>query len=265
MSKRNAGKGRAIITGASSGIGEAFARRLGKDGHSLTLVARRRAQLERIAKEIHQLHGVKVDVLAADLADAAELRKVEQHARDCADLAILVNNAGLGTATRFAESDIDRIEGEIRLNVIALVRLTRAALPGMVERGSGAVINVSSAAAFQPNPFFASYGATKAYVNSFTEAISDELRGTGVRLLAVCPGPVRTAFGATAGVDENKAPQFTFIEADVVVEDSLAALKSGDDVCVPGRLQRTIMAATGMLPRRVLRRVTYEVGRRFFE
>lgn len=264
MTRKISRKTHAVVTGASSGIGEAFARRLGADGHGLTLVARRRELLDRLAKELRKQHGVEVEVLAADLVDPASLQKVEHHVARRDDLGILVNNAGIGTATRFAEADIDRIENEIRLNVVALVRLTRAALPGMIARGHGAVINVSSAAAFQPNPFFASYGATKAYVNSFTEAVSDELRGSNVRLLAVCPGPVRTAFGSIAGVDEDRAPQFTFITPEAVVEDALAALERGDDVRVPGRLQRAIMAATGMLPRRMVRRMSYEVGKRFF-
>lgn len=265
MKRTKASGKRAIVTGASSGIGEAFAYRLARDGFAVTVVARRKDRLSSVVERIKQEHRVDAEMLVADLADARSLRKVEAYVAECEELELLVNNAGFGTATKFAESDIDRVEHEITLNVIALVRLTRAALPGLLKRDRGAVINVSSSAGFQPNPFLASYGATKAYVNSFTEAVSDELRGTEVRMLAVCPGPVRTEFGAVAGVDESKAPAFAYISAEEVVEDSLAALARGQDVVVPGTLPRAMMAATGLLPHRLQRRISFEVGRRFFE
>jgi hypothetical protein len=173
---------RALVTGASAGIGTAFAERLARDGYDLLLVARRRERLEELAKQLRESHRVEVEVLVADLVDAGDLLTVEQRVAARPGLDLLVNNAGFGTAGAFLESDPDREEQEILLNNVALVRLTRAALPRMAERGRGAVVNVSSMAGFLPAPYNATYGATKAFVTSFSEALAEELRGTGVRV-----------------------------------------------------------------------------------
>lgn len=245
---------RALITGASSGIGEAFARRLARDGYDLTLVARGVAALEALAKELRESRGVAVEVLAADLTAPDELHAVEVRVAAEPVVDLLVNNAGFGTAGPFAASEIDREEQEIRLNVLALVRLSRAALGVMLARGSGALINVSSLAALQPYPFGATYAATKAFVNSFTEALYEELRGSGVRVQVLCPGFTRTRFQETAGIDADSVPRFAWMESEAVVDASLAGLERGELVCVPGAGYRALALATGIIPRGVARR-----------
>jgi uncharacterized protein len=252
----------ACVTGASTGIGAAFAKHLARDGYDLILVARNRERLEASAKHLHKDHGIKAEALAADLTDSAELRVVEQVVED-ADLDLLVNNAGFGTVGSFATLETDKEEQEIRLNVIAPVRLTRAALPGMIARKSGGIINVSSMAAFQPSPYNATYGATKAFVNSFTEALYEELRGTGVRVLALCPGFTRTEFQERAGIDVSNLPSAAWMTPEAVADAALAALKSGDAVCVPGLANRAVATLTSSLPRSLTRRIAANLGRRF--
>src|SRR5690606_27628834 len=178
----------AVVTGASAGIGRAFAERLAREAWDLVLVARRRDRLDELAAALRAAHGRRVDVLAADLTDAGGLRAVEERIAAEPTLELLVNNAGFGTSGPFADLDRDREEQEVRLNVLALVRLTHAALQGFRERGHGTVVNVSSLAGFQPSPYNATYAATKAFVNSFTQAVAEELRGSGVRLQLLCPG-----------------------------------------------------------------------------
>lgn len=252
---------RALITGASAGIGEAFARRLAHDGYDLTLVARSRQRLEELARALREEHGVQVDVVDADLTQTAALRRLERH-MDETKLDLLVNNAGFGTFGRFAELDIRREEEEIRLNVVALVRLTRAALPGMIERGRGGIINVSSMASFQPCPYTATYGATKAYVTSFTEALAEELRGTGVTVQALCPGFTRTEFQERAGIDASAIPSFAWMSAAAVVDASLAAFARGQVICVPGLGNRMLAAVSSAAPRFASRRVVGAFMRR---
>ncbi len=246
---------RALVTGASAGIGTAFADRLARDGYDLVLVARRRERLEELAKKLRESHAVEVEVLVADLVDAGDLLAVEQRLAVPPGVDLLVNNAGFGTHGPFQESDPDREEHEILLNDLALVRLTRAALPRMVARGSGAVINVSSMAGFLPSPFNATYGATKAFVNSFTEALAEELRGTGVRVQALCPGFTRTEFQEVAEVDISALPEFAWMEPEPVVDAALKALAAGEVVCVPGLGNRAASLVARTLPRSLVTRV----------
>jgi short-subunit dehydrogenase len=261
-SRRHHGRLQACVTGASAGIGAAFAERLAKDGYDLILVARSRDRLEAAAKQLHKQHGITAEPLPADLTDAAELRIVERVVED-ADLDLLVNNAGFGTVGAFAKLETDREEQQIRLNVVALVRLTRAALPGMLARKRGNIINVSSLAAFQPAPYNATYGATKAFVNSFTEGLHEELRGTGVRVQALCPGFTRTEFQARAGIDVSDLPSFVWMTPEAVVDAALTGLRTGDVVCVPGLANRTLVTLIGTLPRNLLRRIAANLGRRY--
>jgi uncharacterized protein len=254
-SKKHSGAARrALVTGASTGIGAAFAERLAREGYDLVIVARDRERLETRAREIRARCAVQVEVLPADLTEPAELHIVEAVVAD-AHLDLLVNNAGCGTMGSFAELDPEREEAEIRLNVVALVRLTRAALPSMVQRNTGAIINVSSLAALQPAPFNATYGATKAFVNSFTESIHEELRGTAVRVQALCPGFTRTEFQERAGVDVSRVPQVAWMAPEAVVEASLAGLRRGEVVCVPGLGNRLLSMFVGAVPRALSRRV----------
>jgi len=254
---------RALITGASAGIGQAFARRLARDGYDLIIVARNRERLEALAKQLHGDHGVAVEPLPADLTDTAELRVVEDVIGSHESLDLLVNNAGFGTAGQFAKLDAGKEEEEIRLNVLALVRLTRAAIPGMVARGRGAIINVSSMAGFAPAPYNATYGATKAFVNSFTEALYEELRGTGIQVQALCPGFTRTEFQERAGIDTSGVPAFAWMSAEAVVDAALDGLRRGDVVCVPGMANRVVATLTSAVPRSLTRRITGRLLRDF--
>ena len=246
---------RALVTGASSGIGAAFAQRLARDGYDLVVVARNRERLSALARELRERHGVSVHVLPADLTRATELHSVEREAAHH-PFDLLVNNAGFGSMGRFVTLDPDREEEEVRLNAIALMRLTRAVLPGMLARKRGAIINVSSLAALQPGPNNATYAATKAFVNSFTEAVSEEVRGSGVRVQALCPGFTRTEFQQRAGVDVSRIPSVAWMTAEAVVDASLAALTRGGVVCVPGFGNWLLAAAVGAVPRALVRRLT---------
>ena len=255
---------RAWVTGASAGIGAAFARRLARDHFDLALVARSRGRLEKLAAELEKADGIACEVVAADLTDAADLRRVGEAVGSDDGLELLVNNAGFGTVGAFAELDPAREEEEIRLNVVALTHLARAALPALIARGRGSIINVSSMAAFQPVPMNATYGATKAFVNSFTEALHEELRGTGVTVQALCPGFTRTEFQERAGIDTSGLPSFAWMTAEAVVDSSLAALRRGDVVCVPGFSNRLVASAATAMPRAIVRRFVGAAGRRLF-
>jgi short-subunit dehydrogenase len=246
---------RAVITGASSGIGTAFAAALARDRFDLMLVARREERLTTLAQSLRESCGVDVEVRVADLTRAVELCDVEARLAGDARLELLVNNAGVVTVGPFAGLDVDGENGLIDLNVVALARLTRAALPGMIERGRGAIVNVSSIASFVPARYTATYCASKAYVNSFTEALYEELRGTGVRVQLLCPGFTRTEFAERAGADTARIPRFAWMEAPAVADASLAALRRGTLVCIPGAVNRVLTTLLRALPRRLMRRL----------
>ncbi len=255
------GRRRALVTGASAGIGNVFARRLAAQGYDLTVVARDTARLESLAAELTAAHGIEVEVIAADLTDGAALARVETRLEAEPPIDLLVNNAGIGTMGPFAELDPAKEEAEIRLNVIALVRLTRATLGPMVARRSGRIIQVSSLAAFQPGPYNATYAATKAFVNSFSEAIHEELRGSGVGIQVLCPGFTRTEFQERAGASASRLPKFAWMEADEVVEASLKALRRGSLVCIPGITNKAMAFASRISPRPLVRRLSGRIGR----
>jgi short-subunit dehydrogenase len=253
---RATGQHRALVTGASTGLGAVFATALARQQYDLTIVARSRERLEALAERLRQSHGIGIEVIVADLTQAAALRTVEEHVASAQALELLVNNAGFGTIGPFATLDADREEAEIRLNIMAPMRLTRAALPGMIARGRGAIINVSSLSAFVPGPYNATYGATKAFLNSFTEALHEELRGTGVRVQALCPGFTHTEFQQRAGIDVSTLPAAVWMTPEAVVEASLAALQRGQVICVPGLRNHSLALLLGAAPRRLVRRVT---------
>jgi short-subunit dehydrogenase len=244
---------RAVVTGASSGIGEAFARRLAAQGADLVLVARSADTLERLAAELHDRHGVACEAVPADLTTDGGIAAVEAH---LADIDLLVNNAGYGISARLADTDPGDVDGMIRLNVLALARLTRAALPGMVARGHGGIVNVSSVAGFQPSPSFATYNATKAFVTMFTESLAIEVKGTGVRVQALCPGLTHTGFQAVAGeTGTDGLPSLLWQEPDEVVAASLAGLRHGRVLVVPGAHNKALVSASSVLPNGLKRRV----------
>ena len=247
----------ALVTGASSGIGAAFARALAARGYGLLLVARRRNRLEQLASEL-----VHAEVMAADLADGAELRRLEERVARETNLELLVNNAGFGSLGRFWEADLEGQDRMHRLHVLAVVRLTHAALPGMVARGRGGIINVSSVAAFFHNPFNVSYGATKAWMNSFTEALSVELRSVGSPVLvqALCPGFTRSEFHDTLGTDRSAIPRWLWMSAETVVDSSLRGLERGKLIVIPGWIYRLAVGTYRGLPRPVRRAVALRYG-----
>jgi uncharacterized protein len=227
----------ALVTGASAGIGQEIARQLAARGHGLTLVARRQELLDRLASGLSAEHGVQVDVFPCDLADAGARDALAASVGGLGrDIEILVNNAGFGTYGSFAESDRERQIGQVRLNVEALVDLTSRYLPGMIERGRGTVVQLASTAAFQPLPHNATYSATKAFVLHQTEAIHTELKGTGVTITAVCPGPVKTEFAEAAGLAEaaESVPDVAWSSAEAVAKAALKAAEAGKRSVIPG-------------------------------
>ena len=256
--------GTALVTGASSGIGEAFAERLAARGHDLVVVARRADRPAELAERIDGTDGRKVEVIEADLTAPDGLARV---AARCADpdrpLDLLVNNAGHGTLGRFWELPATGETASVALNVTALVECTHAALGPMVARGRGGVINVSSLGAYQPLPLNATYGATKAFVSSFTNSIAEELRGTGVRAMVVAPGFTRTEFQAESFSPGN-VPDFVWQSADEVATTAMRAYDRGRIVCITGAVNVVTAAASSVMPAAVTRRVTGAVTRRIY-
>jgi short-subunit dehydrogenase len=252
----------ALVTGASAGIGQAFAERLAREAWDLVLVARRRERLDELAAQLREAHARRVEVLAADLTTPGGLHAVEARIAAEPTLELLVNNAGFGTSGPFAELDRDGEEQELRLNVVALVRLTHAALEAFRARGHGSVVNVSSLAGFQPAPYNATYGATKAFVNSFTQAISEELRGTGLRVQLLCPGFTRTEFQEVAGVSTAEVPDFAWMEPAAVVDASIGGLRRGELIVIPGAGNKVLGAVLRALPSAAARRLGAALLRR---
>ncbi|WP_026313709.1 SDR family NAD(P)-dependent oxidoreductase [Actinomadura flavalba] len=234
----------ALVTGASSGIGESFARTLARRGTGLVLVARRADLLDALARDLVERYRVAVEVLAADLTDPGQRAGVESRLR-AEPVELLVNNAGYGAFGAFAEIPLDDQLAEIELNVTALMRLTHAALPGMLERGRGGVLNVASMAGFAPSPGSATYGATKAYVASFSESLHAEVAGRGVHVTALCPGFTRT--------DEETPPNLLWLRRDDVARAGLDAVATGRALCVPGVQYKAAMPALKLVPRPLLR------------
>ena len=233
-----------LITGASSGIGTAFARSLASQGYDLVLVARREAQLRSLADEVQRKFNVNAQVFPADLSDPTQVKRLETQVAEIGDLEILINNAGFGVPGKFVEIQAERNAEMIQVHILANVRLCRAALPGMISRGRGSIINVSSIAAFMATPRNATYSATKAYLNVFSEALQDELKGTGIRVQALCPGLTHTEFHDHPGYEDYKRriPEFFWMQAEDVVRESLDALKKGRVICIPGFKNRLIVA-----------------------
>jgi short-subunit dehydrogenase len=245
----------ALVTGASSGIGAALARRLARDGMHLGLVARRTDRLEALAEELRAAHRIEADVLPTDLArPGAVAALVEELGRRDLDVDWLVNNAGYGTLGPFHTLPIAGELDEVALNVEAVAELTGRLLPAMVRRRRGVVMNVASVGAYLPTPTMATYTATKAFVLSFSEAIAVELADTGVRVLCVCPGVTRTEFQARANVDISFVPALLQQTADEVADESVRAVGHGA-VVVNGLINRVTLGALKLVPHRLLTRV----------
>lgn len=240
----------AVITGASSGLGEVFARKLAARGTNLLLAARRADRLQALQSELEKTRGIRVDTHPCDLARPGDLESLAARIESSAPPDLLINNAGFGTLGRFYETPYQRQVDMVQVHVLATMRLTRAVLPAMVERGSGAVINVSSVAAYFRSGGNASYCATKGWMNDFTEALRIELDGiqSPVLVQALCPGFTYTEFHDTLGVDRNKIPHWLWMPADYVVEESLKGLVSGKTFVIPSWKYRLGAAIGELLP-----------------
>ena len=245
----------ALVTGASSGIGAEIARGLAARGHGLTLVARREPRLRELAGELSDAHGVRVEVIGADLGEAAERDRLAAEIEALGlTVEILVNNAGFGDSGRLNQVDRERTLEMVRLNCEALVDLQARYTPGMAERRRGAVLNVASTAAFQPMPGTATYAATKAFVLSLSEATHAELGGAGVTVTALCPGPVKTEFADVAGVGkaEERLPDVFWTPVEEVARLAVEGLEKGRRVVVPGLLNRAGAMTAQHTPRRLV-------------
>lgn len=225
----------ALITGASGGFGADFARLFAQDGYDLVLIARSEGKLKQLAQELVSQHGIRALVIAQDLTAAAAPQQIfDQLQTAGVHVEVLINNAGFASYGLFHELDMNKELELVQLNVKTLVHLTRLFLPGMVQRGRGRVLNVASTAAFQPGPLMANYYASKAYVLSFSEALANELEGTGVTTTCLCPGPTRTGFQDRAAMQESKLVQGGLMDSMTVARQGYAGLVAGKTIIVPG-------------------------------
>ena len=250
----------ALITGATAGIGAAFARRLAKDGLDLVLVARDASRLADTASELTKQYGVSVETLVADLATDDGIAAVEARLSGAEHpVELLVNNAGFGFKDSFLKVPIADELAMVKLHIEAVLRLTAAALPGMRERGRGYVVNVASVAAFVPR---GTYGASKSWVVQFTQGVARDMAGTGVRLLALCPGFTHTEFHQRAQVDMSDVGGWMWLSAERVVDDALRDLARGRTVSIPSRRYKVLVAAARKAPLGVLGGLSSRAGRR---
>jgi short-subunit dehydrogenase len=230
---KNQGKGTAVVTGASSGIGAVYADRLARRGYDLLLVARDGERLKNVADRLTRETGRHVEIVSADLTVKADVRRIEERLRTDRAITMLVNNAGVGATAPLIDSSIDALEKMIDLNVTSLTRLTAAVLPGLVERGAGTVINISSIVALSPELLNGTYSGTKAYVLNLTQSLHHEVGGKGVRLQAVLPGATSTAFWDRAGLAVEHLPSQIVMTAEDMVDAALAGLDQGEVVTIP--------------------------------
>ncbi|MGV9798874.1 SDR family NAD(P)-dependent oxidoreductase [Mycobacterium sp. NPDC003449] len=248
----------ALITGPTSGLGTGFARRYALEGHDLVLVARDTARLEQLAGELRHQAGVDVEVISADLALAAGRAEVADRLRT--GVRVLVNNAGFATSGEFWTAEFSQLRAQLDVNVTAVMELTHAALPAMLEAGAGTVINVASVAGLLPGRG-STYSASKAWVISFTEGLANGLIGTGVGVHALCPGFVHTEFHARAGIDMAGTPSILWLEVEDVVRECLADVAKDKVVIVPGLQYKALTTGGRMIPRNLVRAMTKMVGK----
>lgn len=228
-----ANKGKALITGASSGIGAIYADRLARRGYDIILVARNQERLNALAERLTAETGRHIEAVVADLGSTEGVRRVEDVLRGDAGITMLVNNAGVGATAPLVDSDIDKMDAMITLNVIALTHLTKAAVPGMVARGGGTIINIASIVAVSPETLNGVYGGTKAYVLAFSQSLHHEVGGKGVRVQAVLPGATSTEFWDIAGTPVSYLPESIVMTSDDMVDAALAGLDQGELVTIP--------------------------------
>jgi uncharacterized protein len=250
--------GTALVTGASSGIGKQLARQLAADGCDLVIVARRTGLLEQLAADLRTAHHVSVEILTADLTSPAGLAETKDRlAQQARPIELLVNNAGFGAGGSFADLPAGTIGGQVSLNVMALVALTRAVLPSMLGRRHGGVLNVSSVAGFLALPGSAVYGATKAFVTSFSESLHGEVADQGVHVTALCPGFTRTESSGEA----DDLPGLALLDAGRVARAGLDAVAAGRVICVPGAQYKAVVPLAKIVPRRAIRFVVKAMQR----
>lgn len=252
----------ALVTGASVGIGAAFCRELARTGHDLVIVSRTRADLDRLAESLRSTYGVRVDVLPADLTDRGQIEMVAERLRDHDQpVDLLVNNAGFGAKGALLDRPVEEEERGLDVMCRAVLVLSHAACQAMRARGTGAVVNVSSVAGFAA---MGHYSAIKAYVTSLSQGLDTELAGTGVRVMALCPGFTRTEFHQRAEMTMGHLPKWAWLDADALVREALADLAKGRAVSVPDLRYKALVGALGLLPGSVVRRVSRELSTRRF-
>lgn len=253
---------RALVTGASAGIGASLCRALAAEGTDLVVVARDRARLTELAEELSAAHAVKVEVLAADLGDRLGLDEVAARVGEVGEpVDLVVNNAGFAIAGDFRELSADDVQAQIDLNVAAVARLTREAVGAMVPRGRGSILNVSSLAGLAPGPGVAVYSATKAFVSSLGMSLAAELRGTGVTITTLHPGFTRTEFQERSGYAASRLPGLLWQTPDDVAADGLAGARDGRPHVVSGLPNRVVATLVGFVPRGVLTRTVRTLSR----
>ncbi|MEV6511789.1 SDR family oxidoreductase [Streptomyces sp. NPDC051642] len=251
----------ALITGSTAGIGAAFARRLAADGHNLVLVARNTERLGEQATELHDRHGIEAEVLTADLATDKGIDTVAARLADRKNpVDLLVNNAGFGNKGRYLDVPMADELKMLKVHCEAVLRLTSAATEAMRERGRGGVVNVASVAAFVPR---GTYGASKAWVVQFTQGAAKDLAGTGVRLMALAPGFVRTEFHERAGMGTDNIPNWMWLDADKLVAAALADLARGKSLSIPDPRYKALMGLVKVTPQAVLGGITSKTGRKY--
>lgn len=248
----------ALVTGATAGIGAAFARRLASDGFDLVLLARDTARLEQAAEEYRAAHGVAVEVLSADLATEDGIAAAERRAAAGVDL--LVNNAGFGQHDTFLKTPLAAELDMLKVHCEAVLRLTHAALPGMIDRGRGGVINVASVAAFFSR---GTYSATKIWVVNFSESVEQDIAGNGVHVMALCPGWVHTEFHERSHMDKSAVPDFMWLDADTLVAAAVRDFRRGVGVSVPDIKYKALVGLSKAIPRGLSNRISARSGRRY--
>ncbi|ATL29870.1 SDR family NAD(P)-dependent oxidoreductase [Streptomyces formicae] len=251
----------ALITGSTAGIGAAFARRLAADGHNLVLVARDTKRLREQATELHDRHGIEAEVLTADLATDKGIETVEERlSRPREPVDLLINNAGFGNKGKYLDVPMSDELTMLKVHCEAVLRLTSSAVESMRKRGRGGVVNVASVAAFVPR---GTYGASKAWVVQFTQGAAKDLTGSGVRLMALCPGLVRTEFHERAGMGTSNIPNWMWLDADKLVAAALADLARGKSLSIPDPRYKALMGIAKVTPRSLLGGVTSRTGRKY--
>lgn len=256
----------AVITGATSGIGEAFARKFAEQGYDLVITGRRQAKIDAVAEQIRQKYGVNVDVFLAELSEEEGVREVVSYIKG-QEIEILVNNAGFGANSLYQISDLAVMEQLAKVNVLAPMELIHAVLPSMVERDKGTIINISSESVYMIVPKNAVYSGAKAFLKSFTEGLYLDLMGTGVRVMALCPGLTHTDFHEKMGMDKSRQTdrgQIKWMSPDEVVEIALNDLEKGKVICIPGKHTKMLTHMLNLMPRKSYYKFMYNFSRKNF-